>query len=565
MLLRVVNLVNYLENGINIMALSLRAEQKNLNQLFFASEDIYVIPEYQRPYSWNYDTCDQLFYDITSAYGEGNDSEDYFVGNIIMARSQSEKTRPYIVDGQQRIITLWLFLKAFSLIHPEIKNLSRTLEVDTVLSESSTPRIESEVYEHADNDNIKTALSLSREDVEDYLKSRKSNGPLDNKICNNLVDIYSMIKEFYGNCETDSKIKGFLPYFLGHVFLLPIELDGNTIDDAQNNALTIFETINNRGQVLEDSDIFKARLYNSALGEKKQKEFIDQWTEFNNACDSLKIKVDDLFRYYYHIIRAEEGVTTNESNLREYLTHDSNSALNAKSYHRIVEDLSKILDILQWLKEKKGKSANLKIWLQLIDLYTNLYPKYAMVNYLFYKGIEDNKELETFAKLIVRYCYYRGATVQIKYEIYRINKLVAHGDIIDNYDTSDINKEKFTHMGTLRYGYALLAHYLAYPSFIIEDASFDRLINLKDVKNLPSDWNNINYDDIKNSIANIVPLDIPRKFLPLQKKVDYYSTSSLPDVKSLLTKGITYSAFKNRQKVLVALLVKFFNSEENYD
>ena len=35
------------------MALSLRAEQKSITDLFTSGEDIYVIPEYQRPYSWN--------------------------------------------------------------------------------------------------------------------------------------------------------------------------------------------------------------------------------------------------------------------------------------------------------------------------------------------------------------------------------------------------------------------------------------------------------------------------------------------------------------------------------
>lgn len=50
------------------MALSLRAEQKSIMNLFNNGEDIYVIPEYQRPYSWNKDTCYQFYSDITSAF-----------------------------------------------------------------------------------------------------------------------------------------------------------------------------------------------------------------------------------------------------------------------------------------------------------------------------------------------------------------------------------------------------------------------------------------------------------------------------------------------------------------
>lgn len=72
------------------MALSLRAEQKSILNLFNNGEDIYVIPEYQRPYSWNKDTCYQFYSDITSAFLQ---DKDYFVGNIIMARSMMRRRK----------------------------------------------------------------------------------------------------------------------------------------------------------------------------------------------------------------------------------------------------------------------------------------------------------------------------------------------------------------------------------------------------------------------------------------------------------------------------------------
>lgn len=53
------------------MALSLRAEQKSITNLFNSGEDVYVIPEYQRPYSWNKDTCFQFYTDITNAFLDG--------------------------------------------------------------------------------------------------------------------------------------------------------------------------------------------------------------------------------------------------------------------------------------------------------------------------------------------------------------------------------------------------------------------------------------------------------------------------------------------------------------
>lgn len=49
------------------MALSLTAEQKNISSLFY-NEDQYIIPEFQRPYCWTYDTSYQLYTDIMTYY-----------------------------------------------------------------------------------------------------------------------------------------------------------------------------------------------------------------------------------------------------------------------------------------------------------------------------------------------------------------------------------------------------------------------------------------------------------------------------------------------------------------
>lgn len=92
------------------MALSQTAEQKSLMDLF-TTRDKYIIPTYQRPYSWEYEECLKLYSDIIDAYG---DRKDYFLGNIIISRSKRDANRPQVVDGQQRLLTLWLVFKALS-------------------------------------------------------------------------------------------------------------------------------------------------------------------------------------------------------------------------------------------------------------------------------------------------------------------------------------------------------------------------------------------------------------------------------------------------------------------
>lgn len=94
------------------MPLSLAAAQKDLLSIF-KIEAQYVIPTYQRPYSWEYDECLQLYGDITEAF---QNNEDYFIGNIVIAKSDTNKDRLEVIDGQQRLTTLLLFIKTLFII-----------------------------------------------------------------------------------------------------------------------------------------------------------------------------------------------------------------------------------------------------------------------------------------------------------------------------------------------------------------------------------------------------------------------------------------------------------------
>lgn len=545
------------------MALSLRAEQKSILNLFNNGEDIYVIPEYQRPYSWNKDTCYQFYSDITSAFLQ---DKDYFVGNIIMARSDDEeKKKPNIVDGQQRLITLWLFVKVLTILHPEKTRLARLLQVESVLSDKSVPRIWSKVYEHVDQENIKTVLKYDRQHFEyEWSSHLKNKYDLDelkiSRIEANALYIYKWLKEFYDNIGDSEQQVRFLNFFLERVYLLPIELNGRDMVEASDRALTIFETINNRGQLLEDSDIFKARLYKSAEAEGKGKNFIDQWLDFNSTCEDLHMRVDDLFRYYYHILRGKEGVTTNEGSLREYLTRDSNSALSVKPYKEVISDLSAICTILQWLNDMDKMPVEFAQLIQLIGLYTNQYPKYALVNYLFTEGLETDENLLLFLKNIVRYYYFRGATMQVKYETYRINKLIANHKKLEKYDCSNFEETTLEHLGFLKNGYALLAHYLLYPNEYNRYVYFDKIVNRRDWEDLPIEWGKVMYEFVNNDIANIVVLDKPKKSLGVKAKAEYYAKSQFQDVRDIFDEdgNLPLKRFYGREEKLKQLLMEYF-------
>ena len=74
-------------------------------------DKIFTIPLYQREYSWTLDQVSDLYYDILVSEGES-----HFLGSLLLYKSQEYSNRTEIVDGQQRVTTLFILLLAITCI-----------------------------------------------------------------------------------------------------------------------------------------------------------------------------------------------------------------------------------------------------------------------------------------------------------------------------------------------------------------------------------------------------------------------------------------------------------------
>ena len=312
------------------MALSLSAEQKNLRSLFI-NDDRYIVPPFQRPYRWTKKEAKQLFDDITQAFKL---NEDYFVGNIVIARGNDDKSKPQIIDGQQRILTLWMFLKALAIL-TKVPRIEEMLSIKDWEDNNVLSKIDSLVFEEADQEGIDDLLNWQQDDFKNKIKEISKLG----QIQSNAIQIYKWIQEYFsriGNVEQTS----FWKYFIDRVYLLPIVLDGKDMAEATSRALTIFETINNRGLDLADADILKAKLYEMASSVKEGNEFILEWKNLGQKCLELNISVNEVFRYYLRIIRAQNNQTTSEPNLRNFFLNHDISPFKTKKWKNIMNDLN---------------------------------------------------------------------------------------------------------------------------------------------------------------------------------------------------------------------------------
>lgn len=546
------------------MALSLTAEQKSLLTLF-TTRDKFIIPSYQRPYSWEYEQCLKLYSDVIEAYQE---KSDYFLGNIIVSRSKQDSDSPQIVDGQQRIITIWLAFKALSVLLPQIAVLKEVVSVRSWDGNTEDVKIKSLIFESDDNQKIIEVFAYTANDFKTkILTSRNEQGHIPpekfkSNIITNALYFFNWFDAYIAQYGEESVIK-FLQYFLQQVSLLPIELSGDNQKDADDKALTIFETINNRGRDLEDADIFKAKLYGRALTKHDQEDFIRLWVEFKTACDNQKISIDEAFRYYSHIIRGEENVTSTEKNLRKFFVEDSKSPLNQKGYREVMMDLMHVLEAVEIVYKESKSSSELGAWIQLVYAYSNTYPLYATVVYVYKNGIDNKKAMISFLQKLIRYCYFQGATTVVKFEIYTIIYQVVNTLPIKDYCHKDIDVSHFDYLGRLKYGYALLAFYLEHKE-AIPNCSIDKLLTSKDALCLDESWNSHEFYEHTDDIGNFIVIDCVKKNSPYYQKRISYSKSNICEVVDFMKDNecVTYDVLSKRSMEKKDILVHFFRGTE---
>lgn len=547
--------------------ISLTAEQKTIEGIFGSPNETYVIPMYQRPYSWGFDQLYELYKDLMSAY---NEDEPYFLGNIIMARSKdySNDGKSSVVDGQQRIITIWTLIKVLSLYLPDINSLQRALYVVPWSGKDQLPKIESKIFENNDDDAIDAIFKYDKEKIESRYKAVATSDGINERKCESKVE-YALLyfyQQFVSLMDDNFDLAGFAQFLMRRVTMLPIVQSADEQEDAENKALTIFETINNRGMDLEDADIFKARLYDSAYTKEQREEFIAMWVDFKTDCDELKLSVDDIFRYYSHIIRGKQRITSNEKRLREFFSNEPFSPLKTLNYKEVLEDLNKILSILKYMNKERGDSNDVGIWLQIINAYTNQYPTYALVVYLYYNNVDTEEEKHRFIlflQSLIRYCFYMGSTTSVKFNIYNMIKVIANkGEIDANY--TDVAPDYFSHLGRLQNAFALLACYLDSKEAIPTRFTVDKIVNLRDEDLLGEDWSGHDLGEICNKIGNLVVTDLPKRYNSVLEKYDYYRHSKSEYVKNVFSSPtFSYENWKERNSHLQKVLAKFFNKPEN--
>ena len=231
----------------------------------------FIIPEYQRPYSWDEEQCDILWTDLIDFYESNINKDDYyFLGSIVTCKTAEGLE---IIDGQQRITSFSLLLRA---LYEKLKNMIESPEVKGLMSDIEpciwdinriTKKVDNNESIHIES---KVVVEKIRNKFHNILMNGVDLTSKDKDLYTlNYIFFYEKIEEFAKNNAIEWY--KFCYSILHKCIMLPIECDNFDI------GLTIFNTLNDRGMPLSDSDIFKAQMYKLLKTDKEKSEFIDKW------------------------------------------------------------------------------------------------------------------------------------------------------------------------------------------------------------------------------------------------------------------------------------------------
>lgn len=218
----------------------------NDNVTLFDKATHYVIPRYQRAYAWEDKEIVQLIDDINDSTG------DYYIGSLVVAKVKGKVETYEVVDGQQRLTTLYL------LLHYLVSRGGLEGEIGKTLSFDCRP-----------NSNY----TLTH--IEALLPDEKLLADSEDRIEQSIRNGLKVIEQKFKTGDA-IEVAAFMER-LKRVILYRIEVPEHT------DLNRYFEIMNTRGEQLEQHDILKAQLMRYLSNRREQEFFSRVW----NACSDM--------------------------------------------------------------------------------------------------------------------------------------------------------------------------------------------------------------------------------------------------------------------------------------
>lgn len=305
----------------------------------------FIIPKFQRDYSWDSEQWDDLWADIETMLNEGT---DHYMGYLVLQTSNTKST--IIIDGQQRFTTITLII--LSAIKSIQKLVNKGLEVD-----DNKKRIETLMSTYVGNidpisleyDNI---LILNRNNnayYKDYIVKlgdlKLRNTSYTEKLMKKCFEWFE--QKINGKYSTGREYAQFIETIVENLYFTIIKVND------EMNAFRVFETLNARGVQLSSADLLKNYLFSLVDNTSEHPERVnileEKWTKLTTNVRAEKLP--DFIRYYWN----SKNKTVRSNDLFKVLR---NNIKEDRSVFELINDMLAYSDIYMALKNESDDLWN---------------------------------------------------------------------------------------------------------------------------------------------------------------------------------------------------------------
>ncbi len=249
---------------------------------FMWGVDGYFIPCYQRHYSWDEEQCRALFEDMVRLHQqrEHDSSATHFIGSVVMQRLPEAPSSIMVIDGQQRLTTMYLFYLALSRAFDraarkgsedkaytiDCSKWARTIELNILFEKSPSCSVDL---------NSKHRFTLSEADQ--HALDKLFAGNEDEFVADSLLTRNYRLFVDWISAQEDMSLHAFYRIPESLIF---IEIDLEAKDDAQ----LIFESLNSKGVTLENGDKVRNFLLMGFNYEDVNRHYRELWCPMELNC-----------------------------------------------------------------------------------------------------------------------------------------------------------------------------------------------------------------------------------------------------------------------------------------
>lgn len=391
-----------------------KPDNKTIEEIFGDTEAFYNMPIYQRPYAWDKERVEQLWYDMLEAYKNNLQDEsidkNYFLGSVVVVDKDGHQD---VVDGQQRLTTLTILfctLRDLNIFNDDDEQIN--ILKDSI-QDFRKKKQRLKLTTHSNNQ------ALFEETIINGIDFNKSKKDIkDNRFLQTSYYFKNLILKLQDKKSEDytSSIGEFINYIFNKTTMIKV------VCYDENFAIKLFSVLNDRGLDLTPADIIKAYLMESMVDDEiKLNSFIEVWKQIESIIGFTDEKMEGILNLYLYFLITQNPKKSLQDELKQQFKNKDSQKI-ILDIKKFAENYSEIVNSTQ-------------------DNYISML-KYLSHN-VYWKSIlttakhTDYKEYDSLKTIITRYFYQSwiagGTSNRIKQTAFNILKSVKTGISIDDY------------------------------------------------------------------------------------------------------------------------------------